>query len=166
MYVETFLWLQEHPRPEGWNTTRNAVIESHLIHARVLIHFVQRDRKNSHNKESKKNEQRCTDVFAVDYFDEIQDFLPLPNEFLATMAHDKIGGQLVHLTTNAQLLKSEQEWRIYEIASNLIPTLQNFAGFVSEKRFPKVAECGELLSRLSLWLSFNSDKSSPVYPST
>ena len=144
MYVETFLWLQDHPRPVGWDTVRNAVLENHLIHARVLIHFIQRD--------ASKEE---TDVFAIHYFyDHPSDFLPLKNEFLKKQAH-KIGGQLVHLTTKSSLLKSEQEWQISEIATNLVPVIQEFLTIVPNHRLPiKInEESKELIKLISSRLS-------------
>jgi hypothetical protein len=152
MYVETFLWLQNHPRTETWDTVRNAVIESHLIHARILIHFVQRNHKNNLPQESKKkNKQPYTDVFAVDYFDDLQDFLPLQNDFLTEVARDKIGGQLVHLTTNSSLLKSEQAWQIGEIATSLTPVIRQFLTAVPNHRLPLEInqECKDLIDRVS-----------------
>lgn len=141
MYVETFLWLQDHPRSIGWDTVRNSVLEDHLVHARVLIHFMQHD-------SSKKEE---TDVFAAHYFyDCPSDFSPLKNEFLKNQAK-KIGGQLVHLTTKSSLLKSEQEWQIGKVAISLMPAMQEFLSVVPNHRLPiKInEECRELIKMIS-----------------
>lgn len=155
MYVETFLWLQEHPRPETWDTVRNAVLETHLIHTRVLIHFTQR--------ETSKEE---TDVLAVDYFHDCPgDFSPLTNDFLLKQAQ-KVGGQLVHLTTKSSLLKSEQEWQIGEIAKALVPALQGFLSVISIERFPKKNECIRFVNEISSWLNFSSDRFTSVTPTT
>ncbi len=139
MYIKTFLWLRDYPRPADWDTVRNAVLESHLIHARVLIHFVQR--------ESSEND---TDVFAVSYFQNQPVFLPLKNEFLKQQAK-RIGSQLVHLTTNSSLLKSEQAWQIGEIAISLLPVIQQFLSVVPSHRLSiKInQECKELIDLIS-----------------
>ena len=140
MYTETFLWLQGHPRPIVWDTVRNAVLEDHLIHARVLIHFMQRD---SSNKED--------DVFAVNYFHDLpRDLMLLKNEFLENQAK-KIGGQLVHLTTKSSFLKSEQEWQIGKIAISLIPAIQEFLNGVPNHRLSIEInnECKELIKMIS-----------------
>ena len=140
MYVETFLWLQNNPRPDGWDTVRNGVLESHLIHARILINFLQYEKP-----------KYKTDVIAVNYLDDLQnDLLPLKQEFLKDQG-EKIGGQLVHLTTKSDLLKSEQEWQIGKIAISLIPAIQEFLNAApNHKLSTKINnECKELIKRIS-----------------
>jgi hypothetical protein len=115
MYVETLLWLQSHSRPYRWDTVRNALIESHLVHERVLINFLC------------QSNAIATDVLAIDYFhDSPKGFRPLQDDFLKTQSKT-IGGQLVHLTTKAiPILKSEQEWYIRKTATKLVPALRVF----------------------------------------
>ena len=140
MYVETLLWLQSHARPEGWDTVRNAVLETHLIHERVLINFI----SNSIAKD--------TDVLAIDYFhDSPYDFHPLQDDFLHSQAKS-IGGQLVHLTTKGiPKLKSEQEWYIRNTVAKLVPALKEFLGNVTESRLTNAirTECLVHLAKLS-----------------
>lgn len=139
MYVETLIWLQTHERPEGWDTIRNAVLETHLVHERVLVNFI----CNATAKD--------TDVIAIDYFhDSPNVFLPLEDEFLKSQAKS-IGGQLVHLTIKAMpKLKSEQEWSIRDVATKLVPAIKVFLNNVKENRFTKEIriECLEYLSKL------------------
>ncbi|MBI5952784.1 MAG: hypothetical protein HY865_14095 [Chloroflexi bacterium] len=140
MYVETFLWLQDHPKPTDWDTVRNAILEDHLVHSRVLIYFMQ------HDSSSRKD-----DVFAVDYFhDSHSDFLLAKSEFLEDQAR-KIGGQLVHLTTKSQLLKSEQEWQIGKVAATLVPAMQEFLSVVPNHRISMKTkeECKALIQKIS-----------------
>lgn len=141
MYVETFLWLQSHSRPKDWDTAWNAVLESHLIHARVLINFLQYEKP-----------KYKTDVIALNYLHNLQDAsLPLQHKFLKDQS-EKIGGQLVHLTTKSPLLKSEQEWQIGEITMNLIPAIQNFLNVVPNHRLPTKIneECKEIIKKISV----------------
>ena len=142
MYVETLLWLQSNKeKPDGWDGIRNAIIEAHLVHSRILINFI-----------CNENSQYPTDVLGLDYFHDTSNiFIPLQSEFLKEQANN-IGGQLVHLTTKPMpKLKSEQEWPIKPIANELVPALKVFFGKVSEIRFEKDAkfECLEHLAKLN-----------------
>jgi hypothetical protein len=140
MYVETLLWLQSHEQPNEWDTVRNAILESHLIHERVLINFI----CNSTTKQ-------YTDVLAIHYFrDSPNDFYPLKDELLNSEAKS-IGGQLVHLTIKSTSLKSEQEWQIREVANKLVPTISGFLDNVVETRFTKdvKVECLQHLAKIS-----------------
>ncbi|MBL8079320.1 MAG: hypothetical protein JNM55_15250 [Anaerolineales bacterium] len=142
MYVETLLWLQSNKdKPDGWATIRNAMIEAHLVHSRILINFI--CNADSHYP---------TDIIALDYFHDMPYiFIPLQSEFLKNQAND-IGGQLVHLTTKPMpKLKSEQEWFIRETTDKLIPALQGFFIKVSETRFEKEVKsaCLAHLARLN-----------------
>ncbi len=68
MYVETLLWLQDRPASTEWDTVRNAILEDHLVHTRVLINFLSKLEKR----------ERKNDVLAVDYFHDRRDmFQPL-----------------------------------------------------------------------------------------
>ncbi|PKN91740.1 MAG: hypothetical protein CVU44_17655 [Chloroflexi bacterium HGW-Chloroflexi-6] len=144
MYVETLIWLKEHPRPENWDTVRNAILEDHLVHARVLINFI--------SGPSAKNKPRNTDVFATNYFYEsINIFAPIPDPFLINQAKN-IGGQLVHLTINSTKLKSEQEWPIYEIANKLILALKEFLRVVPETKLTENIKNESLLLLENLFI--------------
>ena len=139
MYVETLLWLQSHERLDVWDTVRNAILETHLVHERVLIHFIC------------KSTAPDTDVLAIDYFhDSPNDFHLVQDDFLKSQA-DTIGGQLVHLTIKAMpKLKSEQEWQIRDTAAKLVSALKEFLSVVKESRFAKEirVECLVYLARL------------------
>jgi hypothetical protein len=143
MYVETLLWLQDQISPVGWDTVRNAILEDHLIHARILINFL--SKFDAH--------ERKDDVLAIDYFHDIHGaFQLLQDDFLKSQA-DNIGGYLVHITTKPMpKLKSEQEWFIRETASKLVPALKAFLSAVPETRLVDGAknECLSYLAKLSL----------------
>ena len=142
MYAETLLWLQSNKdKPDSWVTIRNSVIESHLVHSRILINFI-----------CNASSQYPTDVLALDYFyDTPTLFTPLESEFLKNQAKD-IGGHLVHLTTKPMpKLKSEQEWFVGETAQKLVPALKEFFVKVAEAKFEKgvKSECLVHLARLN-----------------
>jgi hypothetical protein len=142
MYVETLRWLQDQPKATEWDTVRNAVLEDHLVHARVLINFLSKFRKD----------ERKDDVLAIDYFHDCRDvFQPLRDNFLKSQAAN-IGGYLVHITTKPMpILKSKQEWFIRETAMNLVPALQSYLLAVPEIRLADHAknECLAYLRKLS-----------------
>ena len=142
MYVETLLWLQDHLSFAEWDTVRNAMLEDHLIHTRILINFI--SKSDAH--------ERKDDVLAIDFFHELYDvFHPLQDDFLESQA-DSIGGHLVHITTKPMpKLKSEQEWLIRETASKLVTALKTFLDVVPETRMVDGAriECLKHLARLS-----------------
>ena len=140
MYVETLLWLQQHEKPSSWDTIRNAVLESHLVHERVLINFV-----------CYLTPKQEMDVLAVHYFSESpNDFHPPQDDVLNNQAKN-IGGQLVHLTVKSTQLKSEQEWSIRETANKLVPVLEEFFSNVAESKVPNSVrvECLKHLAKLS-----------------
>jgi hypothetical protein len=140
MYVETLLWLHDHSKPDIWDTVRNSVIETHLVHERILINFIC------------NGTARDTDVLAVDYFSDTPNtFYPRTDDFLREQAQN-IGSQLVHLTTKPMpKLKSQQEWFIRETSEKLIPALKTFLYKVSENKFPTniKLECIRHLERLA-----------------
>jgi len=144
MYVETKIWLDANQltSARNWETVWNAVLEDHLVHARVLIHFLSKDKKG-----------HPTDVLALDYFyDNPSLFSLLTDAFLKSQADD-IGGQMVHLTTKAMpLLKSNQNWPIDNIMGKLIPVLQNFFLLVPSSRLGAgiKTECLSYLRRLTI----------------
>ena len=142
MYVETLLWLQDRPTSIEWDTVRNAVLEDHLVHARVLINFLSKFEKR----------ERKDDVLAIDYFHDCRDvFQPLRDDFLKSQA-DNIGGYLVHVTTKPMpKLKSKQEWLIRETAINLVPGIKTFLFGVPENRLADGAknECLGYLRKIS-----------------
>lgn len=127
MYIETFNWLHENQeKNSGWNTIRNAMLEDHLIHARVLINFFF------------PKSPRIDDVIITDYIN----FAPgIPNiidcNFLNNQV-DIIGGQLVHLTKKQlPITKSDKSWPISEIKNNLVPLITRFIDFVPDDRLYK-----------------------------
>jgi hypothetical protein len=124
MYVDTLVFIsarlaQSAPRDLAWNAT----LESHLVHARLIIDFL------------RKPQGREDDVLAIDFFHDLPDTYPLPeDEFLKSWA-DNVGGRLVHITTKPMpALKSRQEWPIMEIAQRLKPWLHEFLRVVPDSR--------------------------------
>jgi hypothetical protein len=150
MYIETLEYIKAHEeKPGGWDTTRNSIIESNLIHARVLINFFYK--KTSHK----------TDVIAKDYFNfPLTDF-PIQTDTFLMEQSSLIGGKLVHLTKKAYPdLKSEQEWPIFEIQEPLVKVILFFLGQVTEDKFDHSAKTTSLhlLQRLhpkSVFCSIN-----------
>ncbi len=142
MYVETLLWLQDRPASTEWDTVRNAILEDHLVHTRVLINFLSKFEKR----------ERKNDVLAVDYFHDRRDmFQPLSDDFLKNQA-DNIGGYLVHITTKSMPnLKSKQEWFIRETALKLVPAIKTFLFAALENRLVDGAknDCLGYLRKLS-----------------
>jgi len=121
MYIETIIWLNKNSQPSSWNTEWNAILEDHLVHARVLINFLT------------KTSGRNTDVLAIHYFgDQRENFKPLNSEFLNSQVED-IGNHLVHITTSSMPdLKSQQTWLTKEIAISLIPAIGSFLVIVPQ----------------------------------
>ncbi len=140
MYVETLLSIQSQPTPLGWQTQYNAILDSHLIHARILINFLN------------TSSSRKTDVCAIDYFYvEQSQFDLVIDEFLKNQV-EKIGGNLVHITTKPMpYLKSEQPWPVDEIKRKLVPLLKTFFYVVPENKMVDGLkdECLNYLSMLS-----------------
>ena len=125
MYVETLLWLQNHLASAGWDTVRNAILEDHLVHARVLINFLSKG--DAHDRKD--------DVIAVDYFHDLPGIYQRVQDVLLESQADDIGGHLVHITKKPMpKLKSEQEWLIRETAGKLAPALETFLKLVPAKR--------------------------------
>jgi len=152
MYIETLHWLQDlhHNAPEGWNTVWNAILENHLIHARVLIDFLS------------KTSGFESDILAIDFFyDQLQTFHRLDNPSLGKQK-ERIGGRLVHITTKIeQGIISQTKWPTDEIASILIDALKEFLYKVPEHRLADrvKTECLDLLPIKPFrekFVSFNS----------
>ena len=138
MYVETLRFLrvrtaQRAPKDIIWNSA----LEDHLIHARVLIDFLE------------KESGRDDDVLAVDFFHDAPGvFNPTGDNFLRTWA-DNVGGRLVHITTKPMpALKSEQNWPIEEIALRLRPALQACLDMLPKERLAEGVE-GQISSHLA-----------------
>jgi len=155
MYEETLLWIQDHQSSNSWNTVRNAVLEDHLVHARVLINFLSKDDTSKRRKD---------DVLAMDYFINSKDvFEPLQDIFLNNQAKD-IGGQAVHIIKKPMpKLKSQQDWPIGEIASRLIPGVESFLNAVPETSLADGVknDCLDYLEKLKAQQILVS-----IYPST
>ena len=153
MYVETALSLQDQIyNPTGSKTVKNAILDSHLIHARILIQFLS------------KSDSYVTDVLAIDYFYDLPNkYQPLNDDFLNSQA-EHIGSRLVHITTKPMFkLKSQQEWPIGQIAEELVPALKAFLEVVPENRLVEGVknECLIQLAKLSLQrIPFSSNASS------
>lgn len=148
MYVETLLWLQNQPIPNGWDTVRNAVLEDHLVHARALINFLGIGDACP----------REDDVVAEDYFHDAPNvFRPLHDTFLSKQAQ-AIGGQAVHITKKSMPnLRSQKDWPIPEIAKNLVPVLKTFLIEVPETRLSDGVRqhCLDNLAKLNLPYEIN-----------
>lgn len=142
MYVETLLWLQDHQSPIGWDTVGNAILEDHLVHARVLINFI--SRRDAHD--------RIDDVLAVDFFYDLPDrFEPLQDAFLNKQAQD-IGGQAVHITKKSMpKLRSQKDWPIHDIATKLTMAIKLFLKAVPENRlaYGVKQDCVSYLAKLA-----------------
>ena len=125
MYVETMLWLQSHPSPTGWDTVGNAVLEDHLVHARILINFFSKG--DAHDRE--------TDVLAEDFFHDLPNvFEPLKDRLLSDRAQD-IGSQVVHITKKPMpKLRSQNDWPVRDIAVRLAPAIKPFLNAVPDHR--------------------------------
>jgi hypothetical protein len=141
MYVETLMWLLDYQEsPKNLDMVRNAILEDHLVHTRVLINFISSD-----------NNQRPTDVIASDYFHDTPNVFRESHDSFLDNQVKSIGGHLVHITTKPMpQLKSEQEWCIRETSDRLIPYLNTFLTEVPEKRLALNArsECRAQLDRL------------------
>lgn len=141
MYVETLLWLQDHPTsPEYFDVVRNAILEDHLVHTRVLINFLRNERS------------RSTDLIASDYT-EFQNTLSPSQDGSLISQKDDIGGFLVHITTKPiPKLKSEQEWFIKNTSCILIPYLEKFLDAVPDNLLAKnvKTDCQTQLNRLTI----------------
>jgi hypothetical protein len=142
MLVETWLGLEQNPSQGGWETMRNAILEDHLVHARVLIDFLSTVRPGA----------RGDDVVAIDYFhDNPTAFRRLDEPFLDDEA-GRIGGWLVHITKKPMpQLKSAQSWPVDLISLALVPKIQDFMNAVPEERLEigVLAECLIQLARVS-----------------
>ena len=124
MYAETLRWLRDKSAiGETTGPEWNAMLEDHLVHARLLINFVSNVRG------------RDDDVIAIDYFHDAPHLYSPINDSFLQGAVDRIGGNLVHITTKPMpALKSQQKWEIDEISMKLVPALYNFLMVVPEVR--------------------------------
>ena len=122
MYASTFVWLSEHR--EEKSVEKNAVLESHLVNARILIDFLH-----------KTDSHYANDVLAIDFFHDMTNAFTAPNDAVLTGWARNIGKRAVHITTEPMPdLKSEQEWDIAEIAEHLVPLMRQFMEDVPETR--------------------------------
>jgi hypothetical protein len=141
MYVETLLWLQGRLRPAGWDTEWNAMLEDHLVHARLLSEFlVARKRK------------RDDDVIALDFFHDQRADWKLPLDNFLRSERDDIGGHLMHITVKGDpLLKSERGWGVGLIANALVPLIREFFDHVPQSRLAEGirSECVHHLAKLT-----------------
>ena len=62
MYFETLDWLNNNSRIEGWDLTRNAILDAHLQYSRNLIEFL--TEKGNHDD----------DISAYSYFENAEYF--------------------------------------------------------------------------------------------
>jgi hypothetical protein len=121
-YAQTFLWLRDwRLRNLPSSLQSNTTLDSHLIHARLLIFFLM-------------SKSQPTDVNASDFLDNPSQFEPLNNSTLDEWRM-KINARHAHLTVkNLTELISDFKWDIGEIARNLVPLLTDF---FEETRSPK-----------------------------
>jgi len=124
-YAQTFLWLRDwRLRTLPSSLQSNATLDSHLIHARLLIFFLM-------------SKSQSTDVNASDFLDDPSEFKPLNDPDLDEW-RKKINVRHSHLTAkNLTELISDFKWDIGEIAGNLVPLLMDF---FEEKTSPKIRQ--------------------------
>jgi hypothetical protein len=124
-YAQTFLWLRDwRLRNLPSSLKSNSILDSHLIHARLLIFFLM-------------TKSQSTDVNASDFLDDPSAFKPLNNSTLDEW-RQKINVRHAHLTAkNLTELISDFKWDIGEIARNLVPLLLEF---FEEKTSPKISQ--------------------------
>jgi hypothetical protein len=124
-YTQTFLWLRDwRLRNLPSSLQSNTTLDSHLIHARLLISFMMR-------------KSMTTDVNASDFLDDPSKFKPLNNAILDEW-RKKINVRHAHLTAkNLTKLISDFKWDIVEIARNLVPLLIDF---FDEEISPKIRQ--------------------------
>ena len=113
-YAQTFLWLHDwRLRNLPSSLQSNTTLDSHLIHARLLIFFLM-------------NKSKSTDVNASDFLHNPSEFKPLDNSTLDEW-RKRINIRHAHLTAkNLTELISDFKWDIGEIATNLVPLLVDF----------------------------------------
>ncbi len=146
MYFETLDWLNNNSRIEGWDLTRNAILDAHLQYSRNLIEFL--TEKGNHDD----------DISAYSYFENAELFpvqCPLLNKY-----RKKLSKQIAHVVHGFPI-KSEQKFEIYKIAEDLRQLLVCFFMNVQDvKIFPGIKQ--ESLERLQLYqINIANDDISP-----
>jgi hypothetical protein len=124
-YAQTFLWLHDwRLRNLPSSLQSNTTLDSHLIHARLLIFFLM-------------SKSQSTDVNASDFLNDPSEFEPLDNSILDEW-RKKINVRHAHLTAkNLTEIISDFKWDIGEIARNLVPLLLDF---FEEKASPRIRQ--------------------------
>lgn len=129
MYIETHNELISEEEVKKWNTKHNCFLESHLLHARVLIEFF---------TTAPKSKKYQTDLTASDYIENWNvnylEYLKIDLEFLKS-CKKSIGGIQLHLTsTDSSFLISQREWPITELFNNLHPMIVKFMNLVPKEK--------------------------------
>jgi len=98
---------------QGEGVIHNALLESFLIHARILIEFLY------------KNEAYRDTVIASQYFTDSQNILPPKTKLLEETAKDA-HKYLAHLTYTRTRLEGKKQWLYIKIANDIKAVLQVF----------------------------------------
>jgi len=98
---------------EGKGVIHNALLESFLIHARILIEFLY------------KNKPYKDTVIASQYFTDSQNILPPKTKLLEETAKDA-HKYLAHLTYTRTHLQGKKQWFYIKIANDIKAALQVF----------------------------------------
>lgn len=136
MLCDTLLLIRQNKdRHEQLGAAWNAVVDSFLVHARLLAEFLT------------KEDDRDNDILAVDYFwDSPDNYTPKFDPWLADFC-EKIGTRVAHITTEpmyarlpekdddeTRLLISEMVWNMGQAAELIKERLMEFLKEVSESR--------------------------------
>lgn len=105
--------------------THNALLESFIIHARVLLDFLYSSRR------------KPDDVIAQDFLDNASAWLqqrPKKSRLLKT-SHKRVGKELAHLTyARLAVTPDEKQWQFVDIANEIGGVLKKFLRLVPEWR--------------------------------
>ena len=126
MFEACSAWLAENRSAEKQVTY--AVLESFLIHARVIwdfVCFIRRDVASQRPKTSHKD-----DIIAEDFFDQAGDWHPKPNPYLDKQC-EAINKSLAHLT---EVRLGLRQWDYQRIYAELMPYIREFVAAAPSNR--------------------------------
>jgi len=105
--------------------TRNALLESFTIHARILLYFLY------------SAKPRPSDVIAEDFFDNGSTWLqkrPAKSQLLTTI-HSRVGKEVAHLTyVRLDVTSEDKQWEFVNIANEIGGVLEKFLRLVPDAR--------------------------------
>lgn len=142
MYVNTLIWISKNKFKRHSKVVRNSIIASNLVHTRLLIMFLYKDKSKD------------TDVVVEDFLQPCQIFWKEEKYKNITDCLDKyfkeISGKFIHLTIKADTTISFQEWPNEEISKLLTPLLQHLLENIPPEKMEPLykADCLEHLQRL------------------